>query len=156
MTEVDEHFDAQCWSASLKFEVIATSNDLLPSQECKLASGIVEGIGERATFSLLQNKQTVHQQGINAADYAAATHHVFDWLSQNPKQSRITTDELDGVGHRVVHGGDRFTSHVRIEADVMKAIEDLKNWPHCITHRPLLAYAPACTPWKQHSDGGGV
>lgn len=114
-------------SASLKFEVIATSNDLLPSQECKLVSGIVDGIGERARFSLLKNKETIHQQDIYAADYAAATHHIFDWLSHNPKQSKIPADDLNAIAHRVVHGGDRFTNHVLIDAGVMTAIEDLEE-----------------------------
>jgi acetate kinase len=114
-------------SASLKFEVIATSNDLLPSPECKLVSGIVEGIGERARFSLLQNKETILHQHIDAADYGAATHHIFDWLSHNPKQSKITADDLNAIAHRVVHGGDRFTDPVLIDADVMTAIEDLEE-----------------------------
>src|SRR5919198_2554685 len=115
-------------SASLKFDVIATLNsDGLPSQECKLASGIIESIGERAKFSLLHNKETIYQRDLEVSDYAEATRCVFDWLYQNPKQSKLTRDELNVVTHRVVHGGDRFTSSVVIDGDVITAIEALEE-----------------------------
>src|ERR671923_2058257 len=115
-------------SASLKFDVIATlNNDGLPSQQCKVASGMIEGIGERAKFSLLHNKETIYQRDLEVSDYAEATRHVFDWLYQNPKQSKVTRDELNVVTHRVVHGGDRFTSPVFIDAEVSAAIEALQE-----------------------------
>ena len=115
-------------SASLKFDVIATLNDAaLPSEQCKVASGMIEGIGERAKFFLLHNKETIYQRDLEASDYAEATRYVFDWLSQNPKQSKLTLDELHAVTHRVVHGGDRFTSPVLIDADVIAGIEELEE-----------------------------
>ena len=115
-------------SASLKFDVIATlNNDALPSQQCKVASGMIEGIGERPKFSLLRNKEIIYQRDLEGSGYAEATRYVFDWLSQNPKQSNVAKNELDAVTHRVVHGGDRFTSPVLIDAEVIAGIEALEE-----------------------------
>ncbi len=68
-------------SASLKFEVIAMPEwHTAPDKQRKLVSGIVEGIGQEATFSLLENKQTIQQEKIAASDYGEATRHVLQWL----------------------------------------------------------------------------
>jgi acetate kinase len=61
-------------SALLKFEVIATPESPKASdQQRKLVSGIVKRIGEEATFSLLENKQTIQQEKIAVSDYGEAT-----------------------------------------------------------------------------------
>jgi acetate kinase len=68
-------------SASLKFEPIATPE--LPSvsdKQRKVVSGIVEKIGEGATFSLLRNKLPIQQEKIAASDYGEATRYVLRWL----------------------------------------------------------------------------
>src|ERR671925_1602418 len=115
-------------SASLKFDVVATLNDdALPSQQCKVASGMIEWIDERAKFSLLHNKETIYQRDLEAPDYAEATRHVFDWLSQNPNECKVTLAELNAVTHRVVHGGDRFTGPALINAEVIAGIEALEE-----------------------------
>src|SRR2546426_3149042 len=68
-------------SASLKFEVIAAHpENAPPDQNRKLVSGAIEGIGEEATLSLLENKQLVHQEKITASDYAQATRRVLAGL----------------------------------------------------------------------------
>jgi acetate kinase len=56
-------------SASLKFEVIAVSSGNATSdQNRKLVSGVIEGIEEETTLSLLDKKQVVHREKITASD----------------------------------------------------------------------------------------
>jgi acetate kinase len=117
-------------SASLRFEVIATpESHTTHEKRSTLVSGIVEGIGEEATFSLLENKQTIRKEKIDASDYGAATRHLLKWLDA-AWQDASTTHQLDAVGHRIVHGGDRFTESVVINSDV---IVGMRSWK--ISHR---------------------
>jgi acetate kinase len=115
-------------SASLKFEVI-TIPELPPAadKQCKLVSGTVEGIGKQATFSLLENKETIHQEMISAANYDEATRHVLDWLDRWRLQNPATRHQLHAVSHRIVHGGDHFTQPVVIDANVIAGIEELED-----------------------------
>ncbi|MEV0898728.1 acetate kinase [Actinoplanes sp. NPDC049802] len=66
-----------------------------------LAKGLVQRIGE---------------PGGDAADHGAALQRLMDELDLSG---------LAAVGHRVVHGGERFTSSVVVDDDVLKAIEEL-------------------------------
>jgi acetate kinase len=87
-------------SAFLKFEVIATLESPSASdKQRKLVSGIIEGIGEEATFSLLENKQTIQQEKIAAPDYVEATRHVLKWLDKGRWQNESTSQRLDALGH---------------------------------------------------------
>jgi acetate kinase len=115
-------------SASLRFEVIATpESHTAPEKRSKLVSGIVEGIGEEATFSLLENKQTIRKEKIDASDYGKATRHLLKWLAAGQWRDASTPHQLDAVGHRIVHGGDRFTESVVINSDVIVGIEELED-----------------------------
>jgi len=115
-------------SASLKFEVIAAraDRDALNEQR-KLVSGAVEDIGEEATFSLLEDKQVVHQEKVAASDYGEATRVLLKWLDSARGRGVPTAGELDAVGHRVVHGGDRFNEPAVIDAEVVAGIEALED-----------------------------
>src|SRR6266480_799482 len=115
-------------SASLKFEVIATPElPFTADKQYKLVSGIVEGLGEEATFSLLENKQNVQQEAIAVNGYGEATRHVLKWLNAGHWHHKSNAHELDAVGHRIVHGGERFTEPVVIDTDVIAGIEELED-----------------------------
>jgi acetate kinase len=111
-------------SNSLKFEVIAAEPDInTPNQGEKLVSGSVEGIGNDDTvLSQLKDKQVIHQEQTNASDYQEATLRVLEWLDNN----RLLND-LDVIGHRVVHGGEQFTNSVVIDDQVITGIEALEE-----------------------------
>lgn len=55
-----------------------------------------------------------------ATDQDDITKAVFEWIETHFEHGRVTA-----VGHRVVHGGDRFNGPVRIDDDTLQAIEDL-------------------------------
>jgi acetate kinase len=53
-------------------------------------------------------------------DHAAGVTALFDWLRQHHY-----ADALDGIGHRVVHGGSRYSEPHLIDDDLVKALQDL-------------------------------
>lgn len=114
-------------SASLRFDVIGARPEAALEPQPILVSGIVEGIGEEATFSVTENKQVVGQEKMSASDYGEATRWLLAWLDSARWKGAPTTQELNAVGHRVVHGGDRFREPVVIDHDVVAAIEALED-----------------------------
>jgi acetate kinase len=69
-------------SASLKFQVIATSPDMaIPEQGRTIVSGAVEEFGAEATLSLFENKEVAHQEKIAAADHGEAARQALSWLN---------------------------------------------------------------------------
>ena len=103
----------------------------------------MKGIGEEATFSLLENKQNVQQEAIDVTDYGEATQHVLKWLDKGLWQDESKTQRLDAVGHRIVHGGNRFTEPVVIDRDVIAGIEELEDLAP-VTQRPCVGVYSCC------------
>jgi acetate kinase len=113
-------------SASLKFELISVHcGTVSPDEGTKMVSGSIEEIGDDAIFSLMDNKRVTNQEKINAADFDEAARQILEWLDARGGLPKIK--ELDAVGHRVVHGGDRFTTSARIDDQVIAGIEELED-----------------------------
>lgn len=106
-----------CGSSTLKFQLI----ELSAGEERKLARGIVDRIGAAngsykiagAGFSSLEAAAQLH-------DHDAAVKLVIDKLRAIPH-----LQQFDAVGHRVVHGGERFRTAVLVDHAVLVAIEAL-------------------------------
>ncbi|BAZ11180.1 acetate kinase [Calothrix sp. NIES-4071] len=115
-------------SNSLKFEVIAVeSNITTPDQGKKLVSGIIEGIGGDAVLAQLSGKEVIHKQQITAQDYKDATERALEWLNSGQAPGVSSLDNIDIVGHRVVHGADKFSASVLIDEEVIAQIEELEE-----------------------------
>jgi acetate kinase len=117
-------------SASLKFQVIDTPPDMaIPEHGRTIVNGAVEEFGAEATISLFENKEISHQEKIAAADHGEAARQALSWLNVNAakRPGLPAIGRLDAVGHRVVHGGDRFSTPVRINNDVITGIEELED-----------------------------
>lgn len=84
----------------------------------RLAAGLLDRIGGKATahFALEHGDKTT--QAISAPDHAAAVRILLEWL-----ESRSLTPRA--VGHRVVHGGERFVEPTPIDDGVVADIEAL-------------------------------
>ncbi|MFH1810804.1 MAG: acetate kinase [Pseudomonadota bacterium] len=104
-----------CGSSSLKYQLFD-----MPSGDV-LAKGLAQKIGE-ATGQLDQESaaSSVHEKD-PLPDHAAALRRVVQLLGQGVLKD---VHEIGAVGHRVVHGGERFTDTVRIDDAVVAAIED--------------------------------
>jgi acetate kinase len=106
-----------CGSSTLKFQVIET-NGLAESR--KLARGIIERIGRGATYSFKADSDALEEKTLPVANHEVAVRLVIEWLG-----SHAELRTADAVGHRVVHGGDRFANSVLIDDDVIVALETL-------------------------------
>ena len=105
-------------SSSLKFAVFHTASRAV-TLEC---GGTLDRIGlESGHFQVHDSGgQTLHDERLSVPDHPAALSHVLAWLENRPGGAR-----LDAAGHRVVHGGARFTQPARITPEVLAALRTL-------------------------------
>lgn len=110
-------------SSSLKFDVVEMeARAPSPSAGHKLVSAIIEGIGsDQVMLSLLDGKDTASKQPFKAESYGAAAKGALDWLRKEHKEEGA----FDILGHRVVHGADRFDGPAPIDDHVVSAIREL-------------------------------
>ncbi|KGK88474.1 acetate kinase [Clostridium sp. HMP27] len=114
-----------CGSSSLKYQLIDMNN------EGALAQGLVERIGIEG--SILTQKVNGEKYIIEEPmkDHTDAIRLVLGALVD--KEHGVISDmsEISSVGHRVVHGGEKYANSVLIDDEVMKSLED------CIKLAPL-------------------
>lgn len=105
-------------SSSLKYQLINMKD------ESVLAKGNVERIGlpDPLLKHTPQGRDTVVIKG-DYKDHVAAIKKVIEILTDKEYGVIESMDEIAAVGHRVVHGGEQFSSSVIIDDEVMKAIE---------------------------------
>ncbi len=113
-------------SSSLKYQL------LNPDTQEVLAKGLCERIGIDGKFTYKpEGKQAVKEADVPMPTHAEAIQAVLDALV-DPKNGVIgSMKEIDAVGHRVVHGGEKFNKSVLITDDVIQAIEE------CVPLAPL-------------------
>lgn len=110
-----------CGSSSLRFQVIDTDLGRIEKDEDRrLASGKVERIGSEALIEIevLGKPRLKRAQALR--DHKAALDAILPELT-----------DIDAVGHRVVHGGEKLTRSVLVDESVIEAIEE------CIELAPL-------------------
>ena len=111
-----------CGSSSLKYQLIDSETENV------LAKGIVERIGMEGsciTHTPAGKDKVVKTQPME--DHNEAVRLVIEALI-DPEHGVIKSlSEIGAVGHRVVHGGEKFKTAVKIDASVIKDIEDLSS-----------------------------
>ena len=110
-----------CGSSSLKYQLIDSET------EAVLAKGLCERIG--IDGRLVYQKTGCDKEITEAAmpTHKQAIQMVLDALV-NPKTGAISSlAEVDAVGHRVVHGGEKFTESALVSDEVLAAIEECND-----------------------------
>ncbi len=106
-------------SSSLKFNCIE-----LPERK-ELISGYFEKIGLADSFySIKMNGEKVKKEA-SIKDHSDAIKYLIQELLENNVIKSL--EEIDGVGHRLVHGGDKYNKSVLIDDDVIKTVEELSS-----------------------------
>ena len=104
-------------SSSLKFTLF-----LMPEGK-ELIGGYFEKIGlEDSFYSIKMNGEKVKKVA-SVKDHNDAVKILIDELINNKVINSL--DELDGVGHRLVHGGEKYTDSVIIDEDVINTVTEL-------------------------------
>ncbi len=123
-----------CGSSSVKFQLIATSlEDIASNTDRRLARGNIERIGGEAIVRLHATGREPQLFTSTLRDTKAAVELIVRWAcSEESGVSEVhAIGDIHAVGHRVVHGGERFTHSVVIDDAVLRGIED------CIDLAPL-------------------
>lgn len=110
-----------CGSSSLKYQLIDAES------EAVLAKGLCERIGIDGRLN--HTPAGGEKQVIEAAmpNHEVAIKMVLDALTNAQYGVISSLDEISAVGHRVVHGGEKFASSVKINDEVLKAIEECND-----------------------------
>lgn len=111
-----------CGSSSLKYQLINSNSEEV------LAKGLCERIG-------IEGSAITHQpkNGEKKTEHAAMNNHtdavkfVIEKLTDEQVGVVKSLDEIEAVGHRIVHGGEKFASSVVIDDMVLKAIEECND-----------------------------
>jgi acetate kinase len=123
-----------CGSATVKFQLIATDLEhIAGNTDRRLARGTIERIGGEAIVTLESAGHEPLRSTAALRDTAAAVEFIIRWAC-SPESGIAelqSVADIHAVGHRVVHGGERFTHSVLITDEVLRGIED------CIDLAPL-------------------
>jgi acetate kinase len=106
-------------SSSLKFSLFDAEDEVL------LADGGIDWLRKPAQLVFRgANQPEIHEE-LKLEKHADAVVRILEDLQAGPSAALDSLKDLRAVGHRVVHGGDRYTSAVRITAEVKRTIEEL-------------------------------
>ena len=110
-----------CGSSSLKFQLINSDT------EAVLAKGLCEriGIDGRLTYQPEGGEKEVNNLAMPT--HTEAIQFVIDALTNEKTGVVKSLDEIGAVGHRVVHGGEKFTSSVVVTPEVKAGIEECND-----------------------------
>lgn len=116
-----------CGSSSIKYQLFDMANN-----EAVLAKGIIEKIGMKG--SLMKHEKTgnpkVKLEG-EILDHQTGIEYILGVLTSEKHGCIENLNEIDAIGHRVVHGGEKFNSSVLINDEMIKTMEE------CIELAPL-------------------
>jgi acetate kinase len=123
-----------CGSSSVKFQLIATDLErIAQNTDVRLAQGVIERVGGAGVITFTAEGSAPQRSAAPVRDTRAAVEMILRWvISDESGVSAVSSvADVHAVGHRVVHGGERFTSSVLITDEVLRGIEA------CIDLAPL-------------------
>jgi len=134
-----------CGSSSLKYELFRGDESL--------ASGLAERVGINGGDEAILNHSLGNGDDIRIEaampDHTVAFGHVTQVLTHPQYGALSSLDQIDAVGHRVVHGGEQFTEAVLINDQVLATIEEFCQLAP-LHNPPNLEGIRAC---RQHLPG---
>ena len=111
-----------CGSSSLKFQLIDSET------EKYIAKGLCERIGiEGSRITYTPDGGEKEQTVTPMPDHTEAIRLVLEALTNEKTGVVKSLDEIGAVGHRIVHGGEKFAASTIITDEVMKAIEECND-----------------------------
>ena len=122
-----------CGSSSVKFQVIETSLEMIEANTDEtLARGLVEKIGLSDSRLVIEVEgRKPYQEISEILEHRTAVERVLKTLVHPDHGVLKSVKEIEAVGHRVVHGGEKFASSVLVTPEVEAMIEE------CVVLAPL-------------------
>ncbi len=106
-----------CGSSSIKYALYNMDDKSV------ITSGGIEKIGLPDSFINVKLDGKKHKMERPIEEHTAGVQWIFEVLTQGEYAVLGSLDELDAVGHRMVHGGEKFNKSVRLTPEVMEAFE---------------------------------
>lgn len=107
-----------CGSSSLKYQLIDMQDENV------MAKGYLERIGQEGSFLTHTVNGEKHKIEKKISNHEEGMELVVEQLL-HPEYGVIKDlNEIDAIGHRIVHGGEKFTESVLVDDEVIKGIED--------------------------------
>ncbi len=127
-------FVLNCGSSSLKFQIIETDADRIATDsDRQLAKGLIERIGSEAIVTFQVDDRPALKHAAPLRDHKTALAHVIEWVTA--PETKIpginALSDIHAIGHRVVHGAERFTGSILIDKDVLAGLQE------CVDLAPL-------------------
>ncbi len=110
-----------CGSSSLKFQLIDSETEQV------IGKGLCERIGIDGRISFTPDDGDKITTDTDIPDHNRAIELVIGALTDPQTGVIKALDEIGAVGHRIVHGGEKFTKSVVIDEEVIKAIEEVSD-----------------------------
>ena len=110
-----------CGSSSLKFQLINSDT------EAVLAKGLCERIGIDGSLTYQPAGGEKKTEDKAMPTHTEAIQFVIDALTDADRGVVRSLDEIGAVGHRVVHGGEKFASSAVITDEMIKAVEECND-----------------------------
>jgi len=104
-------------SSSLKFQLLE-----MPSEDI-IASGVVERIGLKDSIFSIKHNDKKDKDTLDIETHKIAVDMLLNKLVELKIVNSL--DDIEGIGHRIVHGGEKFTDSVIIDEEVINAIESV-------------------------------
>ena len=104
-----------CGSSSIKYALYNMDDQSV------ITSGGIEKIGMSDSFITIKLNGEKHRIERHISEHTAGVNLIFEVLTTGPYAVLSNLNELDAVGHRMVHGGEKFNQSVRLTPEVMEA-----------------------------------
>ena len=104
-----------CGSSSIKYALYNMDDQSV------ITSGGIEKIGLPDSFITVKLNGEKHKMERPIKEHTAGVQYIFEVLTQGEYAVLKSLEELDAVGHRMVHGGEKFNKSVRLTPEVMEA-----------------------------------
>ena len=108
-------------SSSLKFQVMDSETEKV------LAKGVCERIGIDGFFRYKTGQGLEIKEGVPMENHTQAVHTLLDTLADPERGVIRDFKEIDVIGHRLVHGGEKFTGSVVITDEVIQAMTECND-----------------------------
>lgn len=131
-----------CGSSSLKYQLIDSETEQV------MAKGLCERITIDGRLTHTTTGKEKYSIDVPMPDHNAAVKYVLDALIAPETGALSSLDEIDAVGHRIVHGGEKFAKSSLLTEDIIAAIEEcndlapLHNPANLIGIRACMAQMP--------------
>lgn len=111
-----------CGSSSLKYQLFDMNNEEV------LVKGLVERIGIDGSRLKQEKGDDEYIIEEDMKDHTEAVKHVFDAITDTENGVIADLSEIDAVGHRFVHGGEKITKSVVIDDKVKEAVKEYSKF----------------------------